>query len=72
MPSSSRQGRSSGGVGGGEEKKRALLEVNPKVRNHFPDEHDEKFDRAVWRTDAAEDPKYSRTLDGRTCVILTR
>jgi len=28
---------------GGEEDKRALLEKNPKVRRHFPDEHDGKF-----------------------------
>jgi uncharacterized pyridoxamine 5'-phosphate oxidase family protein len=28
---------------GGPEQKRALLEANPKVRNHFPDEHDPKF-----------------------------
>jgi len=28
---------------GGTEAKRSLLELNPKVRRHFPDEHDEKF-----------------------------
>lgn len=28
---------------GGVEEKRALLEANPSVRNHFPDEHDPKF-----------------------------
>ena len=30
-------------LSGGAQEKRALLEVNPKVRNHFPDEHDPKF-----------------------------
>ena len=28
---------------GGAEAKRQLLELNPKVRKHFPDEHDEKL-----------------------------
>ncbi len=28
---------------GGPEQKRELLERNPKVRRHFPDEHDPKF-----------------------------
>lgn len=30
-------------LAGGPEKKRELLERNPKVRRHFPDEHDPKF-----------------------------
>jgi general stress protein 26 len=41
---------------GGEDKKRALLEVNPKVGRHFDDEHDPKFvhleirpTRIVWK-----------------------
>jgi uncharacterized pyridoxamine 5'-phosphate oxidase family protein len=28
---------------GGTEKKKRLLQLNPKVRNHFPDEHDPKY-----------------------------
>jgi general stress protein 26 len=28
---------------GGPDARRRLLELNPKVRKHFPDEHDEKF-----------------------------
>ncbi len=28
---------------GGVEEKRRLLEMNPRVRRHFPDEHDPKF-----------------------------
>ncbi len=35
-------------------------------------EHNDKYDRAVWRTEAADDPKHNRTLDGRRCTILTR
>jgi uncharacterized pyridoxamine 5'-phosphate oxidase family protein len=42
---------------GGTEAKRRLLELNPKVRKHFPDEHDEKFvhlevrpTRIRWKT----------------------
>ncbi len=30
-------------ISGGEDKKRRLLEINPKVRNHFADENDSKF-----------------------------
>jgi hypothetical protein len=35
-------------------------------------EHNEKYGRAVWRTETADDPKHNRTLDGRRCTILTR
>ena len=30
-------------LSGGPEEKRALLEANPRVRKHFPDEHDARF-----------------------------
>jgi uncharacterized pyridoxamine 5'-phosphate oxidase family protein len=30
-------------LSGGPDKKKKLLELNPKVRNHFPDENDPKF-----------------------------
>jgi len=30
-------------LAGGPEQKKRLLELNPKVANHFADEHDEKF-----------------------------
>ena len=30
-------------ITGGESEKRRLLELNPKVRRHFPDEHDDNF-----------------------------
>ena len=35
-------------------------------------EHNDKYGRAVWRTEAADDPKHNRTLDGQRCTILTR
>lgn len=36
-------------LSGGEAEKRALLVANPKVRNHFPDEHDPKFVHVIVR-----------------------
>ena len=35
-------------------------------------EHNDRYERAVWRTEVTGDPKHNRTLDGRRCTILTR